>query len=94
MKVARCRKVRKMLPGPTPEETMISLARTSHHVASRGPRDVVRCCVFDLRGAERVLAVRRAPRAYLRYVEHPDARKRCRLRHPAGRSSEVVRSAG
>jgi len=24
MRVARCRKVRKMLPGPTPEETMTS----------------------------------------------------------------------
>ena len=38
------------------------LARISHRVSSRGRRGAVPSGVFDPRGAERVLAVRRAPR--------------------------------
>jgi hypothetical protein len=38
------------------------LARISHQLSSRGREGVVRCGVCDPRGAERVLAVRRAPR--------------------------------
>jgi len=39
-----------------------SLARISHRVSSRGRRGAVPSGVFDPRGAERVLAVRRASR--------------------------------
>ncbi len=38
------------------------LARISHRVSSRGRRGAAPSEVFDPRGAERVLAVRRAPR--------------------------------
>ncbi len=42
--------------------SLCSLARISHRVSSRSRRGAVLSGVFDLRGAERVLAVRRAPR--------------------------------
>jgi len=43
-------------------QTRIFLARISHWVSSRGRRSDVPSGVFDPRGAERVLVVRRAPR--------------------------------
>ena len=43
-------------------EIVQSLACISHQLSSRGRRGAVLSGVFDLRGAERVLAVRRAPR--------------------------------
>jgi hypothetical protein len=41
---------------------VVWLARISHRVSSRGRRGALPSGVFDPRGAERVLEVRRAPR--------------------------------
>jgi len=41
-----------------------------------------------------VFATRGARRAYLRYVEHPEASKRHRLLEISGRSRKLVRYAG
>lgn len=60
------------------------VARISHRISSRGRRGVVHSGVFDSRSAE----------AYLKYVEHAEARKRRWVRYIVGRSRKLVRDAG
>ena len=50
------------LAGPITRETK-GLTRTSHQLSWRGRRGAVPSGVFDLRGAESYLTVRRAPRS-------------------------------